>query len=166
MFLTFNKITTSRASGTSRMIVSADSILAVTTDQGHTTVEVSAATRFAVSQTVDQVLSYLNVVDVTAGAGVGSQCSVSGVLDFVYPTARFPHLKALMIHNSNLDETETISFNPNFVITAEEVLFNNERVAGQSTGLMVLLRDTTPRRMLLKLSFDDLVAVLGPTEVV
>jgi len=119
-----------------------------------------------VSISVATLLSYLTVVDLTAGAGSGSQCSNPGVLDFVYPRVDHPLISTLAIVNSNLSETRSLTFNPNFLISAEEVLFNDERglqSSSQSTGLMLTLQEPLQaRKILTSLSLADLITVLNP----
>jgi len=177
MFLEFQKITTATPSKKSPIIINSDALLTINTDkienkaQGGmmtvTRIEVIGYPKytFYTATSFDAVAAIIGTVDVTHGLIPGSPCIGGNTVEQVYPTIRYPYLKASAIFNNTVTETDDYIFNPNFMLFAENTVFNDAATRSQQTGLMIVLRDTAPTKILTKLSYDVLFGILQPTQV-
>ena len=178
MFILFKKILNSNPAQLGDVLVRADSIFLYNSDalQNKKTGADYNATRIEISSfpnysfhtpsTMNQVSSVLNVVDLTGGAGSGSSCAGNpGVLDIVYATSTFPLLKTNMVVNNSLSELEPYVFNPEYLTFAEEVVFRDQKTSLQVTALLLVLRDSQPKRIMTALDFGDLITILEPNVV-
>lgn len=107
----------------------------------------------------------LDTVDFTSGAGVGSSCSVDGVLDIINIATTFPTVKLLRVKNSTITTTEPHIVNLNYLYFAEEVPFVDEQLNNQQTAFMIALKGNPHERFLAKISLADLQAALEPTVI-
>ena len=178
MFLLFKKILNDNPAQLGDIIVSAESVFLYNADvlQNKKTGRDYVTTRVEISSfpnysfytpsTMDQVSSVLKVIDLTGGAGSGSYCAGDpGVLDIIYMATTFPLLKANMLVNNSLSEVEPYVFNPEYIVFAENVVFQDRKTAQQATALLLVLRDSQPKRIMTELDFGDLVTILEPTVV-
>ena len=137
MFLEFQKITNSRPSQRSPIIVNSSAILKLDTDEfenheGHgrylaTRVEVIGFPKytFHTLTTMDDVLTHLFSVDVTSGLVPGNICAGGNTTGIVFPMAQYPFMKVSAIFNNTITETDSYAFNPNYLVYTEEVFFND-----------------------------------------
>lgn len=178
MFLLFKKILNSNPNQLGDIIVRADSLFLYNDDvlenrqlgiNYHATrVEISSFPNytFYTPSTVDQVSSTLKVVDLTGGAGSGSSCAGNpGVLDIVYASSNYPMLKANMLQNQSKLELQPYVFSPEYLVFAEDVVYQDLKTKMQDTALLIVLRDSQQRRFMTDLDFSDLVTILEPTVV-
>lgn len=105
----------------------------------------------------------LATVDFTGGVGVGSSCSVPGVLDIVNITTNFPTVKLLRVKNRTLLATDEHIVNLNYLYFAEEVPFTDEETGAQVTAYMIALKGNPYERFLAKITLPELQAILNPT---
>lgn len=178
MFILFKKILNDNPAQLGDILVRADSIFLYDSDvllnqktgtnYTATRIEISSFPNFSFNtpSTMDQVSSVLNVIDLTGGAGVGSQCAGNpGVLDIVYPSIRFPLLKTSMIVNNSLTQLEPYVFNPEYLVFSENMIFQDSKTSLQNTALLIVLRDSQPKRIMTALEMDVLVSILEPIVV-
>lgn len=177
MFIEFQKITTAYPSRRSSVIVNADALLALSVDEfeNKEVGAIYAATRvdvigfpkytFFTMTDLDVLAETINAVDVTSGFSSGISCDGGTVIDTVYPTVRYPFIKAPAIFNNTITETDNFIFNPNFMLYAENVIFNDVVMRSQQTALMIVLRDTAPTKIMSTLNYQDLFNMLQPTQV-
>lgn len=113
---------------------------------------------------MDVLGAALDMVDGTQGfTPGGSQCAGDpGVISSVTVNLEYPMLKLLRIENKIWDDTVEYVCNPNLLLWAEEQSFQDAKTQLPQTALMITFGGTTPRRVLTKLSFADLVAILEP----
>ena len=176
MFILFKKILNSNPAQLGDILVRAESIFLYNSDvlQNKKTGADYNATRIEISSfpnhsfhtpsTMAQVSSVLNVIDLTGGSG--SQCAGNpGVLDIVYATAGYPLLKTNMIVNNSMSELEPYVFNPEYIVFAEDMVFRDVKTSLQNTALLLVLRDSQPKRIMTALDFNDLIAILEPNIV-
>lgn len=177
MFLEFQKITNSRPSQRSPIIVNSSAILKLDTDEfanheGHgrylaTRVEVIGFPKytFHTLTTMDDVLTHLFSVDVTSGLVPGNICAGGNTTGIVFPMTQYPFMKVAAIFNNTVTETDNYAFNPNYLIYTEEVFFNDTCKHTQSSAMMVVLQETSPLKIATKMSYETMFAVLQPTVV-
>lgn len=180
MFLLFKKILNSNPNQLGDIIVRADSLFLYNDDvlenrqlgvnYNATRVEISSFPNytFYTPSTVAQVSSVLKVVDLTGGAGPGTGSSClgdPGVLDIVYAATNFPLLKANMLQNQSKTELQPYVFSPEYLIFAEDVVFQDMKTKMQDTALLIVLRDSQQRRFMTDLDFADLQTILEPIVV-
>ena len=179
MFLLFNKISTAHPSQTVPIIISSDAILTVGTeifeDKGMngdyvaTKVEVIGFPKYTFHTLTpyQTVINQLGTITIANGtAGTGSTCAGdNNVMDIVYPTIRYPFIEASMVFNNTITESVKYTFNSNFLVIAEPMFFNDSYHLDQRTATMIVLRDTHPKKVMTKLDFTELVALLNPTAV-
>jgi hypothetical protein len=179
MFLHFKKILNSNPAQLGDIIVRADSIFLFNNDilldqktglnYNATRVELSSFPNYSfhTPSTMAQVSSVLNVIDLTGGgSNTGSSCAGSpGVLDIIYLSTEFPLLQANMLVNSSKSELEPYVFNPEYIVFTEEVVFQDRKTQLQDTAVLLVLRDSQPKRIMTDLDFSDLLMVLEPTIV-
>ena len=178
MFILFKKILNSNPSQLGDILVQAESIFLYNSDvlQNQKIGSEYPATRIEVSSfpnhsfhtpsSIAQVSSALNVVDLTGGVGSGSSCAGDpGVLDIIYASSTYPSLKTNMIVNRSLTELEPYVFNPAYLVFAEDIIFQDRKTSRQETALLIVLRDSQPKRIMTALNFDDLIAILEPIVV-
>ena len=178
MFILFKKILNGNPAQLGDILVRADSIFLYNSDvlQNKKTGADFNATRIEISSfpnhsfhtpsTMAQVSSMLKVIDLTGGAGSGSSCAGNpGVLDIVYASSTFPLLKTNMVVNNSLTSVESYVFNPEYLVFAEEVVFRDQKTSQQATALLLVLRDSQPKRIMTALEFSDLITVLEPSVV-
>jgi len=116
--------------------------------------------------TLDMVTSIIKTVDARFGLGIGTTCNNdAGVLDYIYPTTKYPMLKCSMIFNSSLSTLRDYVFNSSYLISAEDVQFFDPMSNVHGVALMVVLKDAQPRRILTNLLYSDLCAILGAVDV-
>lgn len=178
MFILFKKILNGNPAQLGDILVRADSIFLYNADilQNKQTGVDFSATRIEISSfpnhsfhttsSMDQVASKLNVIDLTGGAGSGSSCAGNpGVLDIIYPMTKFPLLKTNMVVNNSLTSVEPFVFNPEYLVFSENIVFRDQKTSQQVVALLLVLRDSQPKRIMTALDFDDLVTVLEPLVV-
>jgi hypothetical protein len=178
MFIIFKKILNGNPAQLGDILVRADSIFLYNSDilQNKKTGGDYHATRIEISSfpnhsfhtpsTMAQVSAMLNVIDLTGGAGSGSSCAGNpGVLDIIYAASTFPLLKTNMVVNNSLTSVEPYVFNPEYLVFAEEVVFRDQKTSQQATALLLVLRDSQPKRIMTALEFSDLITVLEPSVV-
>lgn len=179
MFLHFKKILNSNPAQLGDIIVRADSIFLYNNDvlENRKTGTNYQATRIELSSfpnysfhtpsTMAQVSSVLKVIDLTGGgSSTGSSCAGNpGVLDIVYMSTSFPLLRANMLVNNSKSELEPYVFNPDYIVFTEEVVFQDRKTQQQDTAVLLVLRDSQPKRIMTDLDFSDLMTVLEPTSV-
>jgi hypothetical protein len=107
----------------------------------------------------------LGTIDFTGGPGVGSSCSVPGVLDVVNIATTFPTVKLLRVKNRTLVTTEAHIVNLNYLYFAEEVPFLDEETNTQVNAYMIALKGNPYERFLAKITLAELQAVLDPTMI-
>lgn len=179
MFILFKKILNSNPNQLGDILVRADSLFLYNADTlenkrtgtNYTATRVEIASfpnySFYTPSTVDQVSSVLNVVDVTGGAATsGSSCVGNpGVLDIVYISTSYPLLKTNMLVNQSKLELQPYVFNPDFLVFAESTVYLDLKSKVQDTALLIVLRDSQPKRIMTDLEFADLVTILDPVIV-
>lgn len=162
-------------SGTSTLIINQDDILLVDNQslqnkvtqavevvrrvvlQGYPSYSFSTRTALAAFET------QLKTVDFTGGAGIGSSCTVPGVLDIVNIAVSFPTVKLLRVKNNSITTTEPHIVNLNYLYFAEEVPFVDEELNVQVTAFMIALKGNPYERFLAKINLAELQAALEPT---
>ena len=162
-------------SGTSTLLINQDDILLVDNQplqnkvtqavevvrrvvlQGYPSYSFSTRTALAAFET------QLKTVDFTGGIGVGSSCTVAGVLDIVNVAVNFPTVKLLRVKNNTLVTTEPHIVNLNYLYFAEEVPFVDEELNVQVTAFMIALKGNPHERFIAKVTLAELQAVLEPT---
>ena len=77
-------------------------------------------------------------------------------------TAVFPLLKTNMLVNNSKTELEAYVFNPEYIVFAENIVFRDQNTSLQETALLLVLRDSQPKRVMTNLDFADLITVLEP----
>lgn len=178
MFILFKKILNDNPTQLGDILVRADSIFLYDTvvlknqktgtSYTGTSIEISSFPNhtFNTPSTIDQVSSVLNVIDITGGAGVGSSCAGNpGVLDIIYPATSYPLLKTNMIVNNSATQLHPYVFNPEYLVFSENIVYQDSKTSAQNTALLIVLRDSQPRRIITALELDVLVAVLEPVIV-
>lgn len=178
MFLNFQKITTATTSKRSSVLINADAIMLMEVDQledkdygttfDATRVEVVGFPNlgFHTVSTLDIISSSVKVIDARNGLGAGSTCGGDpGVVDFCYTITKLPMLKCSMIFNSSISSLQDYVFNPSFLIYAASIVFTDAVSRNQETGLLIVLRDAQPRRILTNLLYSDLCGLLGAIDI-
>lgn len=178
MFLEFQKINTTYPSSKTPIIVNSDTIFKITTETfenketGHdyeaTRIDVLGIPKYTFHTTVplNAVLGYLKIVDATSGVLIpGTPCVGGNEVQIYYPTPSYPFVKAKAIFNSTITETKDYVFNPQFMIYAESMIFNDVTTHSQQTALVIALQDS-PAQVMTKLSYSVLAQLLTPTPVV
>jgi len=177
MFLQFQKITTQYPSRRSPIIVNTAAIQLIKvmtfdsmetgTPYTATAIEVLGFPKytFYVTTQLATILSYLKVTDITNGFIPGTSCAGGNSLDIVYPQIHYPLIKAKAIENNTVTQTSDYVFNPDYLLYAEDTIFNDSVTQSQQTALMVTIRDTGPTGVLTKLPFADLVQILKPIQI-
>lgn len=166
MFFTFQKLTNSRASGTSLIVINQNAILMVASDTFElnnasydtTRVEVIGFPQqtFHTQTTMDDIMSHMTSFDAIVNPITGSSLT-----PLIEDEKLYPLIKIQAIKNKNPNETSDFIFNPNYLVTAEEVEY-----ATGHTGLMLSLRDIGPRQILAKLSVDELILLFDSVDIV
>lgn len=176
MFLQLNKISTAYPSQTKPVIVNTDAILTVGTeifenkdlnaDYTATRVEIIGFPKHTIHTLTpyDTLIDFLGTVTVANGmAGTGSSCAGdTNVIDVIYPTVKVPFIEAAAIFNNTITESRRYTFNPNFLVYAEEVKFNDVYNLTESTATVIVLRDVQPKQIVTKIAFAQLAALLTP----
>lgn len=179
MFLHFSKIRNSNPAQIEGITVRLDSIMLITEDvlenrtlnvnYTATRVEISSFPNYTFHTTasMNTVAALLEgVVDVTGGAGSGSTCAGDpGVLDLVYAEARYPMLRVNMLVNSSKHYLQEHVINPEYLVFAEDLVFIDSFTRNQDSALLMVMRDSQPKRLLVDLTLADLDAILDPTVV-
>lgn len=162
-------------SGTSTLIINQDDVLLVDSQplQNKVTQAIEVVRRvvlqgypsysFHTRTALATFESQLKTVDFTGGIGVGSSCSVPGVLDIVDIAVNYPTVKLLRVKNSTLVTTEPHIVNLNYLYFAEEVPFVDEELNVQVTAFMLALKGNPHERFLAKVTLAELQAALEPT---
>lgn len=175
MFLSFQKITTATASRRSQILVNSDEIMYMEVDSVYdktdnvyydaTRVELIYNT-FHTPSTFTDIASVSAMVDIRNGVGEGFQWENDpGVVDFTYPVTTLPLLRCNQIANSSRTTLNDYIFNPKFLIYAETVTFNDAINKTVEPALLIVLKDTHPKRILTDLVYDDLVNLLSASIV-
>lgn len=162
-------------SGTSTLIINQDDILLVDNQpmQNKVTQAIEVVRRvvlqgypsysFSTHTALAAFEAQLKTVDFTGGVGVGSSCSVPGVLDIVNVAVNYPTVKLLRVKNNTLVTTEAHIVNLNYLYFAEEVSFVDEELNVQVTAFMLALKGNPHERFLAKITLAELQAALEPT---
>jgi uncharacterized Fe-S cluster-containing radical SAM superfamily protein len=162
-------------SGTSTLLINQDDILLVDNQpmQNKVTQAIEVVRRvilqgypsysFSTRTSLAAFEAQLKTVDFTSGVGVGSSCSVSGVLDVVNIAVNYPTVKLNRVKNKTLLTTEPHIVNLNYLYFAEEVPFIDEELNTQVTAFMIALKGNPHERFLAKITLAELQAVLSPT---
>lgn len=178
MFILFKKILNNNPAQLGDILVRADSILLFNSDvlqnkktgmdYNATRIEISSFPNhsFYTKSTMAQVASMLKVIDLTGGAGSGSSCAGNpGVLDIIYAASTYPLLKTNMIVNNSLTAVEPFVFNPEYLVFAEDIVFRDQKTSQEVTAMLLVLRDSQPKRIITALDFGDLITILEPSVV-
>jgi hypothetical protein len=172
-FLQLEKLKTD-LSGTSKLLINQEDILLVDNQpmQNKVTQQVEVVRRvvlqgypsytFYTRTALAAFEAQLKTVDFTGGVGVGSSCSVPGVLDIVTVSANYPTVKLLRVKNNTLVTAEPHIVNLNYLYFAEEVPFVDEELNIQVNAFMLALRGNPHERFLAKITLAELQAVLDP----
>lgn len=164
-------------SGSSTIIINQDDILLIDNQpvQNKVTQQVEVVRRvvlvgypsytFYTNTTLAAFETQLKTVDFTGGIGVGSSCTVDGVLDIVSVRVDFPTVKLLRIKNNTTILTEPHIVNLNYLYFAEEVPFVDEELNSQVTAFMLTLKGNPHERFLAKVTLAELQAALEPTVI-
>lgn len=173
-YLQFEKLKTD-LSGTSTLIINQDDILLVDdqTMQNKVTQTIEVVRRvvlqgypsysFNTRTALAAFEAQLGTVDFTGGVGVGSSCTVPGVLDIVNVAVTYPTIKLLRVKNNTLVTTEPHIVNLNYLYFAEEAPFVDEELNVQVTAFMLALKGNPHERFLAKITLTELQAALEPT---
>lgn len=167
MFLNFQKIT----NGSADVIVKADSIIIIESDPivvdgvsypSATRIEVPGYPKqgFYTKSSFDQVTSVIRTLDVVDGYDPES-CGAT----IVSPSVSHPLIKTNKINNSTISELEPYAFNPNYLVSAEEYSFTDIKTKNLVTGLMIVLYIANPRRIITKMTLNELKMMLKVIEV-
>lgn len=178
MFILFKKILNSNPAHLGDILVNAESMFLYNDDvlenrklgtsYNATRIEISSFPNYSfyTPSTVAQISSVLKVIDLTGGAGSGSSCAGNpGVLDTIYMAATYPLLKNNMIVNNSKTELQPYVFNPVFITFAETMVYQDRKTALPDSCLLLVLRDSQPKRIMTDLEFADLVTILEPLVV-
>jgi len=116
----------------------------------------------------DVLATALGTVDVTQGLTPGgSSCAGDpGVMDTITYDAEYPMLKLLKILNKVTTNTLEYVCNTNEILYIEEIVYQDKATQMPATALVITFTSTTPRRVMTKLSFADISALLDPDIVV
>ena len=173
-YLQLQKLSTDLAS-TSTLLINQEDILLVDTVgmQNKVTQQVESVTRvvlvgypsytFYTRTDMAAFEAQLRAVDFTGGAGVGSSCSVSGVLDIVTLSATYPSVKLLRVKNNTVQLTDPQVVNLNYLYFAEEVPFVDDQLNVQVSAFMLTLKGQPNERFMAKVTLAELTAALSPT---
>jgi len=106
----------------------------------------------------------LGYVDVTAGVNPsGSVCAGDpGVISFVNVDAVYPPLKLLRIANKVATDLVEYLCNPNELLYAEELSYQDIVTGLPAISLIITFTGTAPRRVLTKLTLAELSTLLEP----
>ena len=170
MFLEFQKITTAKNSRMSPIIVNSAAIMRIEADtfedkENRTTYD---ATRievigfpkytFFTMTPMNMILNKLSFVDMTSG-------NPGQYLGVMYPNIEYPLIKAPRIFNNTITESDNYAFNPSYLIYSEEFSFNDAVLGTTSTGMMIVLTETSPIKILTNVSYTDLFNILLPVKI-
>jgi len=114
---------------------------------------------------MDAIAVTMGVIDVTAGVNPGGNPCLgdTGVIATVSVDLEYPMLKLLRIENKIYTKTVEYVCNPNELLWAEEHYFQDDATQLPAQALMITFTGASvPRRVLTKLSFADLSALLEP----
>lgn len=174
MFLEFQKITTGDPTP---IIVNSDALLTmnIVRVEDKNTGETIPLTHleiigfpkysFYTATPYDRVISYFNVSDARPGFLSGSPCAGGNTISIIYPQARLPLVRVKAIFNNTIAESEDYTFNLNQMLYAETKIFNDSTLGSQQHGLMIILRDTGPTKIMAKLEYADFRSIVSPTVV-
>lgn len=173
MYLFFKKILNSNPAQLGDIIVETDSILFYNADTlldqkrginyQATRVEISNFPGFSFHtlSTVDQISSVLDVHNLTLIGGVSDPTEIK----IIYPISKFPMIKASMLVNDSFTEVENCVFNPKYIVFAEDIIVRDRKTSLSKVALLIVLRDSQPRRLVLNLDFNDIQSALNATIV-
>jgi hypothetical protein len=175
MFLEFQKITTSSQTNNSPIIVNSNTIISINEDELEnkeiggfyivTRIEIAAFPKYAffTRTSLSDVLTYIQHSDTTS-SNTGNTTCADGSIIFI-PTIDHSFIKTEMFFNYTITESVPYVFNPNFLVYAESTIFNDKITYQQEKGLMISLRDSTPKNILTKLTYQQIFDLLHPIQI-
>lgn len=111
------------------------------------------------------VLAAVGGTRLVPGVPASNSCSVAGNILIATLPMSLPLTIVRKVRNKIKADTDELMINPNYIVYAEEQIYQDENTELETSGVLLVLNSTPPKQVPTNLALSDVIAFLNPITI-